>query len=437
MKHQFSDSLTTSIWALVFLWIQSGCYAGTVSSDCTVSAVSLNRAPSVGSYDLAQTHYLRSSGTGVYESEADHGQLFNGLIGNDDADWDDGGEVRMGSRSTVTVDFDLSKNKRGYDIRGVDLYFGEKGSVKFRANQEYSIEVTFMNNTTEKIRAKHVGDKLSPLYWSVISFRDKDNGVIASGVKSVTFTLSEKIDAKGLAIGREIDVFGSPSGLEYAMVLESPNGYRVPKILGASGDLAQLTGYDYFSWYGITEHRTWFKPSFSSLANDSGVTSAREFAAATEAIRKSPEQQATSNDYFLDWAHFHHQLNRNKMPETMSYLSARGIMPLITNTTFISDKPIGDDWVSRFKYWKYWYAIVYHFASKHDVTMYAFKNEPHAKVDYDTWESHWLVCADAMRKATEDVNGKFGKSLKVKTCGANSPGVYWNYDFSHPDEDIH
>ena len=86
---------------------------------------------------------------------------------------------------------------------------------------------------------------------------------------------------------------------EYSIVLEPPNGYRIQKIMGASGDLALKTGYDYFNWYGITEHRTWFKPSFSSLADDSSITSAAAFDAATEAIRQNPARQATADNFFI------------------------------------------------------------------------------------------------------------------------------------------
>jgi len=91
---------------------------------------------------------------------------------------------------------------------------------------------------------------------------------------------------------------------QYSIVLKRPNGDRIPKLLGASGDLALTTGYDYFKWYGITQHRTWFKPSFSSLPDNSGITSAATFDAAIEDIRKNPMRQATSADYFIDWALF-------------------------------------------------------------------------------------------------------------------------------------
>ena len=246
---------------------------------------------------------------------------------------------------------------------------------------------------------------------------------------------------KHLVIGIVVVMVGWTASVataqKYSIVVKRPDGNRIPKILGASGDLALTTGYDYFRWYGITQHRTWFKPSFSSLADNRGVTSAATFDAATEDIRKNPMRQATSADHFIDWAHFHKQRKRAKMPEKMKYLADRNIESLITNTRFISDTPITNDWEKRFKYWKYWYTMVYYFASQHDVTMYAFRNEPHAHIDYDPWESHWLVCADAMRKAMEDVNANFNKKLKINTCGPNCPGVYWDYKFSHPDEDIH
>jgi len=227
------------------------------------------------------------------------------------------------------------------------------------------------------------------------------------------------------------------SAENYSIKIEPPNGHRIPKIMGASGDQALITGYDYFNWYGITEHRTWFKPSFSSLADNSQVTSAEAFIKAVAAIRKNPTRQATSDDYYIDWQHFYNQRDRQNMKERLSHLTERNIAPLINNTTFISKTPITDDWVNKFKYWKYWYTMVYHFSSVHNVTMYAFRNEPHAHIDYDPWESHWLVCADAMQKAMADVNRDFKKDLKLNICGPNCPGVYWDTKFSHPDQGIH
>lgn len=224
---------------------------------------------------------------------------------------------------------------------------------------------------------------------------------------------------------------------EYSIVLERPNGYRIPKIMGATGDLALATGYDYFNWYGITEHRKWFKPSFSSLADNSRVTSPKAFAQASESIRKDPMRQATATNHYIDWAHFYQQRDKAKMSETLSHLEARGIMPMIINTRQLLDVPLTDDWVNTFKFWKYWYAMVYYYASEHDVTLYEFSNETHAHGHYTRWESHWLVAADAMRKAMDDVNRDFNKKLTLWICGPTCAGIYWDEDLTDPDEDAH
>ena len=69
--------------------------------------------------------------------------------------------------------------------------------------------------------------------------------------------------------------------------------------------------------------------------------------------------------------------------------------------------------------------------------MYEFRNEANAWGSYAQWESHWLVCADAMRKAMADVNRDYGKSLVLRICGPTMPGPYWNYSLPDPDVDIH
>ncbi|MDF7809596.1 hypothetical protein P4E94_19315, partial [Pontiellaceae bacterium B12219] len=231
----------------------------------------------------------------------------------------------------------------------------------------------------------------------------------------------------------EVSALYDAMPVAYSLVLSPPNGHRIPKVLGGSGDTAMLTGYDYFDWWGITEHRTWFKPTFSSLGDDSGVTSASAFAAASEAIRQNPMRQATSSDYYIDWNHFYDQLDENEIPKHMDYLRARGISAMVINSRDISDNTsIEGDWSTMFTFWKYWYSMVYYFASEYDVTMYQYRNEPHAWIDYETWESHWLVAVDAMRKAIDDVNADFGKSLEPNFCGPVCPGVYWDYSLTEP-----
>lgn len=414
------------------------CQAGTVSGDYAVSTAQSNETPSASDYDLAQTHYGSSSGTGSGEVASQHAELFNGLVGNDDDDPDDPGEVAMTPDNAVTIDFDLSEHADGYDIRAIDTYFGWKTASGGRSNQGYSIEFTFVDNSTATIPAQHWEPNSSPSYWTLVSFKAGASGPIASGVKSITFDITEGAAiVGGNVVAREFDIFGSPTGLEYSLTLQPPNGYRIPKIMGASGDQNLVTGYDYFNWYGITEHRTWFKPYFSTLADDSGITTAGDFTTASEAIRLDPTRQATASDYYIDWAHFFNEYEGDRMPEIMQHLEDRDIMPMIVNSTVLRDAPL-DDWVSKFQFWKYWYTMVYYFASEHDVTMYQMRNEPHhGSADYDGWEDHWLVSADAMRKAMDDVNRDFGKSLEINLCGPVCAGAYWDYSEPDPYVDPH
>jgi len=67
------------------------------------------------------------------------------------------------------------------------------------------------------------------------------------------------------------------------------------------------------NWWGITQHRSWFKPKFSTLSDNSSIKSAEAFAEASEVIRKNPLKQATSSNYFIDWEHFHKQIAKNRL----------------------------------------------------------------------------------------------------------------------------
>jgi hypothetical protein len=219
----------------------------------------------------------------------------------------------------------------------------------------------------------------------------------------------------------------------FSLVMQPPTGKRIPKIMGANANLVPSTGYDYMEWFGMTHHRTWLKPKLARRPDNSSVTSAEAFLAATEAIRQDPTRQGTPDDFYIDWEHYERQVDRSEL----QYLRTMGVEPMISNERFINlsgkDIPISGDWPNTFKYWKSWYWMVYSMASTYDVTMYQFRNEPSSRGgDYDTWESHWLVAADAMRKAMADVNRDFGKDLPVYVVGHTGQGPYWDYSLSDP-----
>ncbi len=224
----------------------------------------------------------------------------------------------------------------------------------------------------------------------------------------------------------------------FTVVLQNTNGYRVPRIIGASGSIDStkgFTGYDYFEWFGITHHRYWFKPTFQTLNPTGGVTNVTSFNTATAAVRANPWGQAKSSNVYFDWTDFNLQFNAN-LRYTFQRFGQLNIVPMMCNTTDTGQDPLAD-WGNKFKYWRYWYAYVYFFASQYNVTLYEFRNEPHAWISYAQWESHWLVAADAMRKAMADVNANYGRNLQLYICGPTEPGPYWDYSLPDPTVDVH
>ncbi len=224
----------------------------------------------------------------------------------------------------------------------------------------------------------------------------------------------------------------------YTLVLQPTNGFRIPAIIGASGSIDSVKGFsafDYFEWFGITHHRYWFKPSFSSLNPTGGVQNLAGFDTAATAVRANPWRQGTATDVYFDWNRFNSEFDANQRYVFQRFRQL-GIVPMMCNTVFTGQDPLAD-WGNKFQYWKFWYAYVYFFASQYDITLYEFRNEANAWGSYAQWESHWLVCADAMRKAMADVNRNYGKSLVLQLCGPTMPGPYWDYKLPDPTADIH
>lgn len=222
MRHNLITSL---VFATVVLAI-----GPTIQAAIIVTTSKSGTAPTVSSVDLAQTEYLSSSGTGSNDA-AKHAHLFNGLIGNTDGDALDTGEVRMDSGNTFTVNFDITTNTLGYDITGIDSYFGWSPSSGGRSNQGYEVILTFVDNTTATLAGPTHWEPNSPAsYWTTVSFAEFGGGtlfsntvnlngggaaagtsVLASGVKAITFDIANNANAGGFVVGREVDVWGSPT----------------------------------------------------------------------------------------------------------------------------------------------------------------------------------------------------------------------------------
>ena len=169
-------------------------------------------APTVSSVDLAQTQYLSSSATGGRDVATEHAQLFNGLVGNEDNDTSDAGEVTMDSGNTITLTLDTSVNTNGYDITGIDSVFGWKSGSGGRSNQGYVVTVTYVNGVSEILAGpEHWAPNDPASYWTKVSFSEASGGVMASGVKSITFNITEDANPGGVVVAREIDILGTPT----------------------------------------------------------------------------------------------------------------------------------------------------------------------------------------------------------------------------------
>ena len=210
-----------------------------VNVQVATSQYAAGAAPSVSSTDLAQTHYLSSSATGGNDVETDHAELFNGTAGDEDGDTADSGEVSMDSGNTITLQLDTDLNPLGYDITGINTVFGWKTSNGGRANQGYEVLLVFVDGSVVSLAGPEHWEPNSPAtYWTEVSFTaDAANGVMASGVKSIIFDITEDANAGGIVVGREFDVFGTATIDPDA---PSPNGSTNVAVTTTQSDTAPV-----------------------------------------------------------------------------------------------------------------------------------------------------------------------------------------------------
>lgn len=149
--------------------------------------------------------------------------LNNGIAG--DAS-NNGQFTLVGGNAThaFTYNLDLSENVLGYDITAIQSYAGWNPAAKGRSNQGYTMTVTYVDGTTEVLaRGTHYANGLEwngsswddvgeQYVWTeVIWSNTNTTGVIARGVKSITFSDFDSAGAGGVVAYREFDILGAPS----------------------------------------------------------------------------------------------------------------------------------------------------------------------------------------------------------------------------------
>jgi hypothetical protein len=192
--------------------------------------------PSPSNTDLAQSSGTTISALTTVEANTATriGEIFNGNIGIEGGNAADPGQLRIFETDTFQVTFDTTVNTLGYDITGIDSYFGWNPASNGRSNQGYRVDVGFVaGSSATLINAQHWEPNSPSEYWTVVSFRDAngdalnsntvdlngagalaDADTIATGVKSLTFTITNPANAgngQPLAtlVAREFDIFGT------------------------------------------------------------------------------------------------------------------------------------------------------------------------------------------------------------------------------------
>ena len=177
-----------------------------------VSSFSEDEAPAVSSSDLAQTAFLSSSAISDNELATEHAQLINGLIGNTDGGTGDIGEVRLNQGDSFTINLDTISQPEGYDISQIDSIFGWNTAAGGRSNQGYSVRLDRVDGSSQLIAAEHWAPNSPAFFWTKVSFTESSGGLIATGVESITFEITERAVPGGHVIAREFDIIGSPTG---------------------------------------------------------------------------------------------------------------------------------------------------------------------------------------------------------------------------------
>jgi PKD repeat protein len=185
--------------------------SGTTDSDpfpATFIPISTNDLANSG-----QSTFLSIIGTDL-QGDTVATDLNNGAVpsvANDGSD-----RAAIINASTVTINFDTSVNTEGYDITGINTYAGWDPVGEGRANQDYTVTVTFMDDSTATLYIATASEdtglepNLVPNSWTAVYLTDS-TGTMASGVKAITFSSFDDYRGSGAQTVqyREIDVFGT------------------------------------------------------------------------------------------------------------------------------------------------------------------------------------------------------------------------------------
>jgi hypothetical protein len=173
--------------------------------------------PSVATNDLAQTAFLSSSSSnGNASSTIENGyqsRFFDGEVAESD--------IRLYVGDSFTIEFDTTDAPLGYDISEITSIYGASTSSGGRANQGYDIIVSYVDDSTETIASWKYWNPNTPdtTFWTGVTHTEESAGSFISGVKAITFLVTQAANPGGWLYGTEIDIFGTPTEITEAPVI--------------------------------------------------------------------------------------------------------------------------------------------------------------------------------------------------------------------------
>lgn len=158
---------------------------------------------------------------------------------------------------------------------------------------------------------------------------------------------------------------------------------------------------------------------------DKNITSVEEFDKRKAELRASPEKNK-----YIKWDELLPLYDKPDSSSTNAMIYNFAIKDLkrlgIKTILQIGSTDFNETWENKWKQWQRYYAIAYHSAKTGDVAMFAMQNEPNHRnagpMKLDQWISGAEIASDAIHRAVEDVNKKYGKKLEGKFVGPVTAG---------------
>ena len=185
----------------------------------------------------------------------------------------------------------------------------------------------------------------------------------------------------------------------------------------------------WLEYSGVNSLRVWtslnsYVPA-TAVQIDKSISTLQEFDERKDELRLNPE-----NNNFIKWNQlltiYEEPEKSSTNPMVLNYVLSELKRLHIDPVLQINNKDFDETWSNKWQQWQRFYALAYYAAKTGDAQMFAMQNEPNhihsGPMSLDEYVSAMQIVSDALTCAVEDVNSKYGKSLKAKMVGPVTAG---------------